>query len=94
MRSCSLLLAPPVDYNMATVDWRRKTFALIDTGGINVESLTKSIEALLPTRRNAKQLREAEGIEKEIVTQTKAAFRKSGFNFNGSWWENWHDARR
>lgn len=64
------------DYNVGQVSWRNKTFEIIDTGGINIETLKNSIQALLPGKKSLKILQE-DIIEKEIVKQTKLAMEKA-----------------
>ena len=63
------------DYNLGQVDWRKKTFQLIDTGGINVDILKNSIQELLNKKSFKKST--VEEIDQEIVNQTKAAVSKA-----------------
>ena len=64
------------DYNTGKVNWRTKTFTLIDTGGVNIENLKKSIQSLLPGKK-VKSLDQVDLIEKEIIEQTKLALAKA-----------------
>lgn len=64
------------DYNTGKVDWRTKSFELIDTGGVNIDILKNSIQALLPNKQS-KKLLQADIIEKEIIKQTKTALQKA-----------------
>lgn len=63
------------DYNFSTVSWRKKTFALIDTGGVNIGILKHSIQSLLAGKKDKSP--KADEIEKEIVAQTKEALKKA-----------------
>ncbi|MFA6254997.1 MAG: ribosome biogenesis GTPase Der [Patescibacteria group bacterium] len=63
------------DYNLGRVNWQKKSFSLIDTGGVNIETLKNSIRSLLPDQNN--QLKNVDTIEKEIVRQTKEAIAKA-----------------
>ncbi|NUM25717.1 MAG: ribosome biogenesis GTPase Der [Candidatus Buchananbacteria bacterium] len=66
------------DYNLGTVAWRKKTFQLIDTGGVNIDILKNSIQALLPNNKESQKiLRQTTTIEKEIILQTKEALGKA-----------------
>ncbi|OGY43260.1 MAG: ribosome biogenesis GTPase Der [Candidatus Buchananbacteria bacterium RIFCSPHIGHO2_01_FULL_39_14] len=72
------------DYNVDLVEWQKKSFNLIDTGGVDVSSLKKSIEELLFDQGQAKkqsQIKEGKIqpllIEKEIIKQTKTALKKA-----------------
>lgn len=60
------------DYNIGTVYWRKKTFELIDTGGVNIDILKSSIQGLLN-----KKSTEPKNIEQEIIAQTKQALKKA-----------------
>lgn len=64
------------DYNVGLVSWRNKNFELIDTGGININTLKHSIQSLLPGKKSLESLPE-DVIEKEIVKQTKLAMQKA-----------------
>lgn len=64
------------DYNISQVSWQRKTFNLIDTGGVNIDILKHSIQALLPGKKS-KKLLGINTIEKEIISQTKEALAKA-----------------
>lgn len=64
------------DYNTGKVNWRTKTFTLIDTGGVNIDNLKKSIQSLLPGKK-VKSLDQVDLIEKEIIEQTKLALAKA-----------------
>ncbi|MFA6322744.1 MAG: ribosome biogenesis GTPase Der [Candidatus Buchananbacteria bacterium] len=64
------------DYNKGKVSWRTKTFELIDTGGVDIDILKNSIQALLPEKK-IKKLFFGKAIEKEIIKQTKAALIKA-----------------
>ncbi|MFA5021712.1 MAG: ribosome biogenesis GTPase Der [Patescibacteria group bacterium] len=63
------------DYNLGQVNWRKKVFELIDTGGVDIESLKNSIQAILPTKKN--KLAQNNLIETEIIKQTKTALQKA-----------------
>lgn len=62
------------DYNRAAVSWGGKTFELIDTGGVDIETLRHSIEALLKRR----PITDGDEIERAIIRQTKHALDQSG----------------
>lgn len=62
------------DYNLGQVSWRKKTFKIIDTGGVNIEVLSHSIQSLL---QNKKSKIKTTSIEKEIINQTKEALAKA-----------------
>lgn len=64
------------DYNMGQVDWRKKSFQAIDTGGVNVDILKNSIQTLLPNYKKRKFNKISE-IDEEIVSQTKNAIAKA-----------------
>ncbi|MFA6410249.1 MAG: ribosome biogenesis GTPase Der [Candidatus Buchananbacteria bacterium] len=64
------------DYNLGQVAWRNKTFELIDTGGVDIEALKNSIQAILPTKKN-KAFFQTNLIEAEIIQQTKTALKKA-----------------
>jgi len=64
------------DYNLGQVDWRKKTFQIIDTGGINIDTLKNSIQTLLTDKKQPKSMT-ADVIEQEIVIQTKKALEKA-----------------
>lgn len=64
------------DYNMGQVDWRKKSFQVIDTGGVNVDILKNSIQTLLPNYKEKKYNTITE-IDSEIVAQTKNAIAKA-----------------
>jgi len=63
------------DYNLGQVNWQKKSFNLIDTGGVNIETLKNSIRSLLPEEKN--RLKNIDTIEKEIIRQTKEAIAKA-----------------
>jgi len=63
------------DYNLGQVNWRKKTFRIIDTGGVNIDNLKNSISTLLPGKKH--QLKKDNTIEKEIIRQTKEALTKA-----------------
>jgi len=65
------------DYNLGQVNWRKKTFNLIDTGGINIDILKHSIQLLLSTKTIKKKEPKTDVIEKEIINQTKTALTKA-----------------
>ncbi len=66
------------DYNLGTVDWRKKTFQLIDTGGVNIDILKNSIQSLLANQRLPQSTgKSISVIEQEIINQTKEAIRKA-----------------
>lgn len=66
------------DYNLGIVHWRKKSFQLIDTGGVNIDILKNSIQALLPSKKQTeKVLKNTTSIEKEIILQTKEALKKA-----------------
>lgn len=65
------------DYNLAKVSWRTKTFSLIDTGGVNIDTLKDSIQAILFSKKKEKKLLKINSIEKEILQQTKKALAKA-----------------
>ena len=62
------------DYNRAAVSWNSKTFELIDTGGVDIETLHHSIEALIKRR----PVTGGDEIERAIIRQTKHALEHSG----------------
>lgn len=64
------------DYNKGDVDWRKKTFELIDTGGVNIDILKNSIQSLV-SKKDAKNLEKIKKIDKEIIEQTKTAISKA-----------------
>jgi len=64
------------DYNISQVSWRKKTFNLIDTGGVNIDVLKHSIQALI-SKKISKKLSKVNSIEKEILEQTNQALQKA-----------------
>ena len=58
------------DYNLGQVAWRKKTFEVVDTGGVNIDVLKHSIQALLPGKKGKGKFA-PDIIEKEIIQQTK-----------------------
>jgi GTP-binding protein len=65
------------DYNMSIVNWRKSSFHLVDTGGVNVDTLKAGIQLLLPSKKRDKILRQASDIDAAIVRQTKEAIQKA-----------------
>lgn len=61
------------DYNMGVVAWQRKTFEVIDTGGVDIDILKNSIASLLDKKPAATT--KATEIEQGIINQTKAAIK-------------------
>ena len=59
------------DYNLGQVNWRKKTFSIIDTGGVE-----HSIQSLISDKKDKKNLNPSV-IEKEIIDQTKQALKKA-----------------
>jgi GTP-binding protein len=64
------------DYNLGQVAWGKKTFQIIDTGGVNIDVLKNSIQSLL-TDKKSTELKNIDDIEKEIIVQTKTALKKA-----------------
>ncbi len=64
------------DYNLGKVSWRKKTFELVDTGGVNINVLKRSIKALLDNSRN-QESSDFDTIEQEIIQQTKKVLKKA-----------------
>lgn len=64
------------DYNIGQVNWRKKSFQLIDTGGVNIDILKNSIQELV-AKPKKKKLKQIEEIDQEIITQTKTAVAKA-----------------
>lgn len=64
------------DYNIGEVRWRKKIFKLIDTGGVNIDTLKNSIKILLPGKKNNLKTT-GDIIETEIIKQTKNALEKA-----------------
>ncbi|OGY47795.1 MAG: ribosome biogenesis GTPase Der [Candidatus Buchananbacteria bacterium RIFCSPHIGHO2_01_FULL_47_11b] len=58
------------DFNTAAVEWQGKRFQLIDTGGVDVESLKNAIGSLLTPDRTTAQNNQ-QFIEQSIIVQTK-----------------------
>ena len=64
------------DYNLGQVNWRKKTFSIIDTGGVDIDILKHSIQSLISDKKDKKNLNPSV-IEKEIIDQTKQALKKA-----------------
>ena len=64
------------DYNLSEVNWRHKTFNLVDTGGVDIGILKNSVQALLPQKKIQPVLK-ANLIDLEIIKQTKSALAKA-----------------
>jgi len=64
------------DYNVGSVSWQKKNFSLIDTGGINIDILKNSIQALV-SKKIAKKIHRIDEIESAVVDQTKQALQKA-----------------
>ena len=64
------------DYNIGTASWQKKTFEIIDTGGVNIDNLKNSIQSLLLAKKGKKTLN-PDAIENEIINQTKTALKKA-----------------
>ncbi len=66
------------DYNIGQISWNKKTFKLIDTGGVNIDTLKNSIESLLlKPKKIAAKFKESDFIEQAIIKQTKRAVDQS-----------------
>ncbi len=63
------------DYNISEISWRKKTFKLIDTGGVNIETLKNSIESLLIKAK--RKIDNSGTLEQEIIKQTQRALQKA-----------------
>ena len=72
----SALAGTTRDYNIGQVSWRKKTFNLIDTGGVNTANLKHSIQALV-SKKIANKIKAVEEIESAIIHQTKKALAKA-----------------
>ena len=64
------------DYNVSQVSWRRKTFNLVDTGGVNIEALKHGIQSLV-SKKISKKIAKTDSIEKEIIKKTSQAISKA-----------------
>ncbi|MDD2807812.1 MAG: ribosome biogenesis GTPase Der [Patescibacteria group bacterium] len=63
------------DYNIGLVAWQRKTFEVIDTGGVDIDILKNSISSLLDKKKPP--VEQGTEIEQGIINQTKVAIKKA-----------------
>ena len=59
------------DRNFGSVIWRGKTITLIDSGGVDIDTLKNSIGQLASSKKNKYK----DSIEQEIIKQTKQALK-------------------